>query len=172
MTDKTDTHYQTLFNFPQYGPWIVTHKGDQGCRQLADRHYSRVTVGAHYFTQPGFNMVLTTKDQDAVWVTWSGIRDDGYNAYECSIFRNESEHLSSELIEHAINATIDILGNPPPDGMITFVQPNKIASRNPGYCFKLAGFKSAGKSKERKLVRLQLDWKDEATRKRYPLKDS
>jgi hypothetical protein len=32
-------------------------------------------------------------------------------------------------------------------GMITFVLPSAIASPNPGYCFKMAGFKLAGETK-------------------------
>ncbi len=33
-----------------------------------------------------------------------------------------------------------------PDGMLTYVWDSKVASENPGYCFKRAGWKRIGKS--------------------------
>ncbi|MNR93477.1 hypothetical protein D3C72_245340 [compost metagenome] len=104
---------QTMLDMPQYGPWLVTHKGDTPCRLLADRHYSRQHIGAPMFTRPGRNLVLRTAIGDAVWVTWSGIRDDGLDAWECTIFRNESGHLSSLLIGWAEVATTSEWGDPP-----------------------------------------------------------
>lgn len=134
--------------------WIVTNKGDQECRVLADRHYSRQTVGARLFTRPGRNLVLKTESADAVWVTWSSIRDDGVNAWECTIFRNESPYLSSDLIREAVEITIREWGQPPPDGIITYVDQSKVRSANPGYCFLKAGWRKSGVSKRRKLLRL------------------
>lgn len=60
---------QIMLDIPQYGPWLLTHKGDRACRQH---------IGAPMFCRPGRNLVLRTADGYAVWVTWSGIRDDGY----------------------------------------------------------------------------------------------
>ncbi|GGG18223.1 hypothetical protein [Paenibacillus abyssi] len=144
---------QLCFNlYPKYGPWIITNKGDQDCRELADRHYSRQTIGAKQFTRPGRNLVLRTTDAKAVWVTWSGIRDDGMQAYECTIFRNESTHLSSELIRWAIFATIcEWGGSIPADGFITYVDDRKVNNELPGYCFIRAGWKKTGRSKSRGL---------------------
>lgn len=96
---------QIMLDLPQYGPWLVVPKGDDSCRRLADRHYSRQTVGAPQFTRPGHNLVLRTALGDAVWVTWSGVRDDGLRAWECTIFRNESARLSSDMIRAAVAAT-------------------------------------------------------------------
>lgn len=146
---------QIMLDFPQYGPWMLTHKGDRACRLLADRHYSRQNVGAPMFTRPGRNLVLRTAAGDAVWVTWSGIRDDGLRAWECTIFRNESSHLSSDLIRSAVAATISEWGQPPPDGIITYVDQSKVRSSNPGFCFLKAGFKRVGRSKKRSLVLLR-----------------
>lgn len=86
--------------FEEYGPWIVTHKGDQDVRKTFDRHYSRnpKMIGNKQWTRPGRNLVLRTADAKGIWVSWSGLRDDGLEAFECSVFRNESDHLSSELI--------------------------------------------------------------------------
>lgn len=138
-----------------YGPWKVTTAGDQACRQLADRHYSRQTIGHPQFCRPGRKLVLRTPDGNAVWVTWKGIRKDGLDALECTIFRNESEYLSSEMIKEALIATVAEWGALPRDGLITYVNEAKIKSDNPGCCFKIAGFKAIGRSKERNLLLLQ-----------------
>lgn len=134
--------------------WIITNKGDQECRALADRHYSRQTIGSPQFCRPGHNLVLKTENADAVWVSWSGIRDDGVDAWECTLFRNESPYLSSDLIREAIDITIHEWGAPPPDGIITYVDSSKVRSANPGFCFLMAGWTKAGRSKRRKLLRL------------------
>lgn len=148
---------QTMLDIAEYGPWIVTNKGDQTCRILADRHYSRQTVGHPMFTRPGRNLVLRTARGDAVWVTWQGIRDDGLRAWECTIFRNESQHLSSDMIRDAAKATISEWGEPPPDGIITYVDQSKVRSSNPGFCFFAAGWKKIGYSKKRGLLLLQFN---------------
>lgn len=136
--------------------WIRVKKSDISCRLLADRHYSRQTVGDKQFCRHGKNLVLRTALGDAVWVTWQGIRDDGLQAWECTIFRNESEYLSSELIREAIEITIENWGKPPRDGIITTMNSNKIKSVNPGCCFKKAGFKQIGQTKVNKLLILQI----------------
>ncbi|AQT85673.1 hypothetical protein ERICIV_00871 [Paenibacillus larvae subsp. larvae] len=147
---------QIMLDIPNYGPWILTHKGDSSCRLLADRHYSRQTIGHPMFTRPGRNLVLRTALGNAVWVTWSGIRDDGLDAWECAVFRNESNYLSSFLIKLAVDATIGEWGTPPVDGIITYVDPKKINSVNPGCCFKKAGWQRIGKSSKRGLILLQV----------------
>lgn len=146
---------QMMLDIPQYGPWLLTHKGDRACRQLADRHCSRQTIGNVQFCRPGRNLVLRTAAGDAVWVTWSGIRDDGLHAWECTIFRNESHHLSSDMIRSAVEATIVEWGQPPSDGIITYVNQSKVRSPNPGFCFLSAGFRKIGRSKRRRLLLLQ-----------------
>jgi len=148
---------QLALDIPQYGPWMVTHKGDIACRMLADRHYSRQTVGHPMFTRPGRNLVLRTSKGDAVWVTWQGVRDDGLNAWECTIFRNEApdRYRSSDMIRAAIDATLNEWGTPPRDGIITYVDQSKVRSKNPGFCFLKAGFRKIGQSKKRGLILLQ-----------------
>jgi hypothetical protein len=59
---------------------MVTNKGDTTCRMLADRYYSRQTIGHPMFTRPGRNLVLNKALGDSVWVTWRGIRDDSLDA--------------------------------------------------------------------------------------------
>jgi len=144
-----------------YGPWVVTHKTDQDCRLLADRHYSRQTVGAAQFTRPGHNLVLRTLNGDAVWVTWRSNhpRKDGYDAWECTIFRNESGHQSSDLIRYAIYATLSEWRHVPlpEDGLLTYVDESKVQGQFPGYCFLRSGFRRSGFSTARSLMRYLTD---------------
>ncbi|WNC17879.1 hypothetical protein [Brevibacillus brevis] len=159
MVEKARRKQNSDVTFLRYGMWFVTDKGDRNCRELADRHYSRQSVGNKQFCRPGHNLVLRTALADALWVTWSGIRDDGLDAWECTIFRNESGYLSSDMIRWAVRATLKQWGLPPKDGIITYVDAEKVASRNPGFCFKKAGFQLIGKSKKGLLL-LQLSQRD------------
>lgn len=147
--------YQLKLNLFNNNYWIVTDKGDQTCRQLADRHYNRQTIGAPLFTRPGHNLVLRNADGTAVIVFWKGIRDDNLDCWEITLFRNESNELSSKLINEAIKTVLNEWGKPPKEGIITFVDQHKIKSKNPGYCFKVCGFKQIGLTKINNLVILQ-----------------
>lgn len=130
--------------------WTLINKGDHRALQLADRHYTRQKPGSNQFCRPGKNLVLLTEDEKALWVTWNGIRDDGWDAWECTLFRNEGNYLSSHLIVLALGITRHLWGEPPADGMITYV-----GEHLRGGCFHAAGFRKAGMSKSGKLL-LQL----------------
>ena len=105
-------------------------------------------------------MVLTATTGPALWVTswpfaeytkhaWAG-------AWVNSCFRNEGAGLSSELIREAVSATRWIW-DPPPLGMITFVDATKVRPKaDPGYCYQVAGFNRVGKTKVNKLLAFQL----------------
>jgi molecular chaperone DnaK (HSP70) len=47
--------------------WLITDKGDQDVRLLADEHYTRQTPGALSFTRNGQNLVFVTPDLLAGW---------------------------------------------------------------------------------------------------------
>lgn len=127
--------------------WFVTTATDAYARVLADRHYPRENVGAKFFTPPGRKLVLRTLDGSAFWVSlfqqysdhaWAG-------AWQCSAFRNETSLRSSDLIIEALAATVARWGWPPPEGLITFVDPKATEGRRskrhlPGHCFRVAGF--------------------------------
>lgn len=129
--------------------WLRVSATDPFARVLADRHYPRENVGAKFFTPPGRKVVLRAADPSgtAFWVSlhqqhvdhaWPG-------AWVCSAFRNETGWWSSELIREALAATRAEWGEPPAEGMITFVDPAATArrrSRNhrPGHCFRVVGF--------------------------------
>lgn len=140
--------------------WTVTDKSDERPRLLADRHYTRQSVGHPMWTRPGYNQILYTEHPNgsaASFCWWrpkweSGIkgteRKDGLRAIECAIFRNETPWLSSDLIGLAIQAVLlwehawDVEW---PDGLITGIGSGQTASgrsphHKPGWCFRKAGF--------------------------------
>lgn len=130
--------------------WQMVHKSDPRALKLADRHYTRQKPGTPQFCRPGHNIVLLSESEDALWVTWSGIRDDGYDGWECTMFRNEGEYLSSHLIVLALGVTRKLWGIPPQDGILTYV-----GTHLRGGCFHAAGFKAIGHSKSgKKLLQL------------------
>jgi hypothetical protein len=126
---------------------IVSKDGDPECRALADRHYSRKSPGASLFIGPGRKIVL--RDPEGTWLfAWrkSELREDGQTGWECTIFRNESPRLSSEII---LDCERYVEGR-----KYTYINQKRIRSSNPGCCFKKAGWKRAGISKDRKLILL------------------
>jgi len=128
--------------------WRLSWRADPKARVLADRHYSRQKVGAAQFVPPGRSVELLTERADALWVTsWpyaEYVHRDWKDAWLCSLFRNESELLSSELIREAVAITRGIWPEVPTIGMVTFVDRSKVKSkRDPGRCFTRAGFRPA-----------------------------
>lgn len=126
---------------------IRTTHFDQECRMLADRHYSRRTVGARQFLYSGRKLVLRDALGEVLWA-WiypdPAMRMDGQTGYNCAIFRNESSRRSSDIILEAERFAIEKWGV---GRGYTYVDPGKIKSRNPGYCYKVAGWKQMGFSK-------------------------
>lgn len=137
--------------------WRVSHRADPVARVIADRHYNRQKIGSPQFVPPGRCAVFVTLNRDAFWVTsypfaqyvkhaWAG-------AWVCSAFRNEGSSRASELIREAIAATRQHFGDPPPLGMITFVDRTKVkptirrGSPIWGWTFERAGFSVAGETK-------------------------
>lgn len=121
---------------------IVTNHFDAEMAMLADRHYSRRTVGARQFLYSGRKIVIRDAEGDVLF-GWlfpdEDKRMDGQVGYNCAIFRNESQRRSSEIILECEQIAIDRWG---PNRMYTYVNPSKILSVNPGYCFKQAGWRN------------------------------
>jgi hypothetical protein len=117
---------------------------------LADRHYNRRKVGSPQFVPPGRCFVLRTPG--ALWVTsWpfaEFVKHAWAGAWVNSLFRRESGPLASELIREAVAATRWRWAEVPPLGMITFVDADKTKhKRDPGRCYRRAGFKHVGFTK-------------------------
>ena len=130
--------------------WTVTNRADPAAAAIADRHYNRQHVGSRQFVPPGRCVVL--RAEGAVWVTsWpyaQYVRHAWAGAWVNSLFRRESGPLASVMIQAAIVATKAIWPEPPPLGLVTFVDPRKVRpKRTPGYCYLRAGFRLVGRTK-------------------------
>jgi hypothetical protein len=144
----------------EVGIWQVRNRFDLAARLLADRHYSRRPdkIGSNQLGGVGRALVLVTPCERALWVTrWpiAGAPWDGLDAFRCSYFRNEGAGLSSFLIREAMDLTVQMWGDPPADGWVTWVDTRKVASINPGFCFKQAGWTLDREWKHRHLIRLR-----------------
>jgi len=141
--------------------WRRVTKFDRIGAALADRHYSRRKIGSPQFMPPGQTIVLLAHDDRSVFGWWrpdpkSGIRAmNGLDGWTCTIFRREGVGLASELILDAELAIAEAGYGCGPDGLITYVKDASVASPNPGYCFKCAGYMVAGRSADGKKTLLQ-----------------
>lgn len=139
--------------------WEISHRFDpRGCA-LADRHYSRRTIGSPQFMPPGSCCVFyaRTDTGEAVWGTSAPyaqyVKHAWAGAWMCSIFRNEGAGVASEMIRDAVAATLAFYGSPPPLGMMTFVdrkkvRPTKVRGVDTwGRTYLKAGFQVAGFTK-------------------------
>lgn len=129
--------------------WHISHRADPRAVALADRHYNRQKIGTPQFVPPGRCLVLLNEDASALWVTsWpfaEYVRHAWAGAWVCSLFRNESAVLSSELIRQAVAATRWYYGDAPALGFITFVDADKTRrKRDPGRCYRKAGWSHVG----------------------------
>lgn len=140
--------------------WWLTKDGDVDCLALYERHYSAYTYAdgrvRKLFCGPGEKLVLRTEHGDAFFV-WrrfvddcidqrTGERQSGVN---CAAFRNESQHLSSDLIRQA-DSIADCLWAD--RRHYTYVNAERIASRNPGFCFAKAGWTKCGRTRSGLIV--------------------
>ncbi len=140
--------------------WWVTLDGDIDCLDLHSRHYSRYVYAdgrkPKLFIGPGGKLVLRTDTADACFA-WRNFTDDCIDertgkpqeGVNCAVFRNESRHLSSLLICQA-DAIADAVWTD--RRHYTYVDPEKVASINPGYCFIAAGWRRCGVTKSGLLV--------------------
>lgn len=140
----------TAVLFPELaGTWRYAIDGDHAGRELYRRHYSarqyRDGRRPRLFVGPGEKLVLVTHDGRALFV-WRRFNDDsGQQGVNCAVFRNEGHALrSSELIREADAVAWDRW---PGERLYTYVDPGAIRSSNPGYCFKVAGWRWCGRTK-------------------------
>lgn len=132
--------------------WQRSYRFDPRALPLADRHYNRRKIGSPQFVPPGRCLVLLTAEADALWVTsWpyaQYVKHAWGGAWVCSLFRNESPHLSSDLIREAVAITRGIWTDVPALGMVTFVDALKTRrKRDPGRCYRRAGWQPCGLTK-------------------------
>ena len=150
--------------------WILSSSSDHVALSIVDGtgkhkgngpHYSRRTPGSKTFTGVGQEIVLVTSCGNAVWAVvrqrtpakrGSGISRgrDGVSDSSCRyiwrnmMFRNLGAGLSSDLIRSAVELTythwVNRYGNLPVEILRTEVDISKVQSKNPGYCYKCAGW--------------------------------
>jgi hypothetical protein len=151
----TNQVYSSLSLCPN---WQLTSSGKFdpiGC-DLVRGHYSRRKPNSPQFMPPGETVVLISVDKKAVWGWWrphprSGIQAmNGKDGWTCSVFANHGTTLSSVLVLEAEIALSVLtsekrLASPcGPSGMLTYVWRAKVKSKNPGYCYKCAGWTKIG----------------------------
>lgn len=130
--------------------WLPVKDGDARAYALYRRHYSakpgkaRPTGSQRLIVGPGEKYLLLTPDGAALFVWRKFISDDGQRGVNCAVFRNEGPHQSSSLIREASQLA---WRRWPGERLYTYVDASKIASPNPGYCFKEAGWVRCGESK-------------------------
>jgi len=139
--------------------WHISHRYDPRALPLANRHYNRQSPESPQFVPLGRCVVLLTEGATALWVSsWPlYVRHAWPGAWVNTLFRNELPvaHLSSELIAEAVAATRAVWGAPPLAGIVTFVDSTVVRSRNPGCCYRKAGWSRVGVTEARGLIVLR-----------------
>ena len=136
--------------------WSLSYRCDPLVRPMADRHYSRQSVGAPNFVPPGRCLVLRSLPY-AYWVTsWpftEYVKHAWAGAWVCSAFRREGgEWAASSLITAAVAASLAHYGEPPSLGMVTFLDREHVRPIRRrgvdtwGYTWTLAGFRHVGET--------------------------
>ena len=124
--------------------WIPIKDGDPRARYLFMRHYSarknRSAVTAK-IAGPGEYMCLITPDCNSLFL-WRLFREIGQTeprGLNCAVFRRERGNwLASEMILAA--EELARARWPGETRYYTYINPQKVQSRNPGYCFIKAGW--------------------------------
>ena len=134
--------------------WTEVHDGNDTARALFNHHYSRRRYRDGrknlLFVGPGEKFVLLTTDARALFVWRKFISDDHQQGVNCAIFRNEGYARSSDLIRAADEMAWRRW--PSEKRHYTYVNPRKIRSTNPGFCFIRAGWRKCGLTKRRFII--------------------
>ena len=143
--------------------WRLATRADPAAALVADRHYSRQKPGTPQFMPTGSALVLYSNinGQEAVWGTsWpleEYTKHEWAGAWACTIFRNETMARASGMIRNAVAATRFHYGEPPAQGMVTFVDEAAVRDKShPGHAFIIAGFRVVGRTKRREYLALVL----------------
>lgn len=128
--------------------WYGIRDGDWRAWAMLNDHYS----ARHYrdgrrpakVMGPGEYMLLMTLDSLAVFGWLRNRRDDDQDGISCALFRNVGPHRSSDLIREADQLAWERWED---RRHFTYVNPRKVRSLNPGYCFLQAGWTRVGRSK-------------------------
>lgn len=150
--------------------WLLSSSADRRALDVVDGaglwlgygpHYSRRSPGSKTFTGVGQEVVLVTSDGSAVWAVvrqrtpaargtgGSRGRNGATDAriryvWRNMLFRNLGPALSSDLIRSATEMTYELwwekYRETPVERLRTEVDIHAVKSRNPGYCYIMAGW--------------------------------
>lgn len=135
------------------GFWWATKDGDVECLEFFLRHYTaRKRRRLRQFVGPGQKRVYRSSPElpsVTALFAWRKFLDDciddrsgePQSGVNCAIFRNESGQCSSDLICEA-DAIADALWAD--RRHYTYVDPQRVESGIPGYCFLCAGWEWCG----------------------------
>ncbi len=146
--------------------WIPVKDGNPKAREIFGRHYTynprRDQMSMFWqrnrnyplIAGPGEKLILLLEDMTALFV-WRKFKSmDEQTGISCSVFRNEGLSLSSGLIRAADEIAWERW--PADPRHYTYVNGRKVSSRNPGYCFLMAGWNRCGVSKRNQLIILEI----------------
>lgn len=124
--------------------WLIARDGDVVVWEMYQQHYSR----RHYrkprqrlFMGPGEKLVLLHVSGRAAFGWRKFISGNGQDGVNNSLFINHGAGLSSELILEAEQIAWQRW---PGERLYTYVNPRRIQSSNPGYCYQMAGWRKCG----------------------------
>lgn len=137
--------------------WTEVYDGDPTAFALFRRHYSfgraaRIPDTETRIAGPGQKMVLLSADARALFVWRKFLSKDHQQGINCAVFRNEGPLLSSDLIRAAMDLA---RARWPGERFYTYVNPRRVRSANPGFCFLRAGWRRCGITKTRRLIILE-----------------
>lgn len=137
-------------------PWVMVRDGDLTALALFNRHYSRYRYKdgrkPKLFVGPGEKLVLLSKCGQALFVWRKFVSDDGQDGVNCSVFRNESKKPNMRSSDLILEAERIAWKRWPGTRFYTYINASKIKSANPGYCFKVAGWRQCGVTKVNRLL--------------------
>jgi hypothetical protein len=139
--------------------WHRVKVSDPLARSMRDRHYSTRNPGGRTVGPPGRRLVLVSDDEHALWIThWPDPKLvlDRIDALRCTLFRREGRRRErASVLILAAMATSEAYFGTAPAGWLTYVEPSKIRSQDPGFCFKMAGYELDPTFSNKRLIRLR-----------------
>jgi hypothetical protein len=131
--------------------WHLSDRADPPANAVAKRHYNCQSPESDQWVKPGACLCFRTAEYGAIWSSsWPRaqyVKHAWAGAWENSTFRNERQdlYLSSSLIREGVAATLASWPEPPALGMVTMIDLSKTRrKRDPGRCYRKAGFAPVG----------------------------
>lgn len=148
--------------------WTQVNDGNEMVFQIFSGHYSfrkwrrRNGKNGKRMVGPGESIVLLGKDNKAIFIWRRQLYSkDGQTGVNCMVFRNlhtKEEQQQNKRFQSStllLEAEEIAVRRWPGERLFTYVNPKKVKSANPGYCYKMAGWTLCGESKAQRLLILQ-----------------